>query len=281
VFAVAAVSKLADWAGSRQAVEHFGVPRRVSGLAAVLLSTAELGIAVGLLPSAIYGWAAFGALTLLIIFMVGIGVTLARGQRPECHCFGQLHSAPVGWRTLVRNGVLATVAALVVWQGSADPGASDVAWLLPLSETEIAGLVAIVILAALVALEGWLGLNLLRQQGRLLIRLEALEQATRSDAQGTPLAHAEAVQAPALGLPVGGAAPDFELAAIDGQLVTLEALRAGGKPVVLLFTDPGCGPCSTLHPDIARWQHDHADKFTLALISSGTPKAHRAKASEF
>ena len=51
-----------------------------------------------------------------MLFVVGIGVNLARGRNPECHCFGQLHSAPAGWKTLARTGALAAVAGLLVWQ---------------------------------------------------------------------------------------------------------------------------------------------------------------------
>jgi hypothetical protein len=47
---------------------------------------------------------------LLLLFVVGMGITLLRGPRPACHCFGRLHSAPVGGPTLVRNAVLAIVA---------------------------------------------------------------------------------------------------------------------------------------------------------------------------
>jgi hypothetical protein len=35
------------------------------------------------------------------------------------HCFGQVHSEPADWFTLIRNGIL---AASVVWQGQLDPG---------------------------------------------------------------------------------------------------------------------------------------------------------------
>ncbi len=53
-------------------------------------------------------------MALLSVFVVGITYNLARGRNPECHCFGQLHSAPAGWKTLARNGVLAAVAGFVL-----------------------------------------------------------------------------------------------------------------------------------------------------------------------
>ncbi len=94
---------------------------------------AELAAAVALVPRASAWWGALGALALLLLFVAGIGANLARGKRPDCHCFGQIHSAPAGWQALVRNGVLAAVAALVLWQGREDPGRSAVAWLGDLS----------------------------------------------------------------------------------------------------------------------------------------------------
>jgi hypothetical protein len=58
-------------------------------------------------------WGALVALLLMAFFAAAIGVTLSQGRRPDCHCFGQLHSAPVGWSALARNVVLAAAAAWV------------------------------------------------------------------------------------------------------------------------------------------------------------------------
>jgi hypothetical protein len=67
---------------------------------------AELTCAGALVPGSAATWGGAGALALLAIFIFGIAVNMARGRRPDCHCFGQIHSAPVGWTTLVRNGCL-------------------------------------------------------------------------------------------------------------------------------------------------------------------------------
>jgi hypothetical protein len=64
------------------------------------------------------------------VFAIGISVNLARGRTPDCHCFGQLHSAPAGWKTLARNRVLAVVAGFVLWEGyEGGAGRSALAWL--------------------------------------------------------------------------------------------------------------------------------------------------------
>src|SRR5215210_7850679 len=116
VFLVAGVAKLADRTGSRQAVVDFGLPKFLAAPLGVLLPLAELAVAVALIPASTAWWGALGALALLLLFVAGIGVNLARGRKPDCHCFGQLHSAPAGWSTLLRNGALAAVAALILWQ---------------------------------------------------------------------------------------------------------------------------------------------------------------------
>jgi peroxiredoxin len=278
VFLVAGLAKLADRAGTRRGVEDFGVPPRLVSPAALLLPLSELAVAVALMPTATAWWGAVGALVLLLVFVAAIGVNLARGRRPDCHCFGQVYSRPVGPMTLARNGALAAVAAFVVWQGFDSPGRSAVAWLGDMSAAEAAALTgAVVGLTLLAALVGLL-LNLMRQHGRLLVRIEALEQSLAAD--GMPIAPQEASPAPQPGLPVGSPAPPFTLQGLHGETLTLDALRAPGKPVLLLLTDPNCGPCNVLLPDIGRWQREHAGELTVAVISRGSVDANRAKSSE-
>src|ERR687893_1767142 len=141
VFLVAGVAKLVDRAGSRQAVVDFGVPAALASTLGILLPLTELAVAAALIPTSTAWWGAVGALVLLLLFVVGIGVNLARGRKPECHCFGQLHSEPAGWNTLVRNGILAAVAGFVVWQGYDGAGLSAVAWLAGLSTAQVVSLV--------------------------------------------------------------------------------------------------------------------------------------------
>jgi peroxiredoxin len=49
---------------------------------------------------------------------------------------------------------------------------------------------------------------------------------------------------------------------------------------MLLFTDPGCGPCNAMLPEVGSWQEEHAQKLTLALISRGEVEENKTKASE-
>src|SRR5258708_29162206 len=175
VFVVAGLAKLGDRAGSRQALVDFGVPARLAHLLAVLLPLAELAVAVALIPTASAWWGALGALALLVLFITAIGYNLARGRTPDCHCFGQLHSAPAGWSTLVRNVILAAVAGFVVGLGRTNAGASAIGWLGTLAIAQRIELIFGALVVALLVIEGWVVIQMLRQQGYLLLRLEVLE----------------------------------------------------------------------------------------------------------
>jgi methylamine dehydrogenase accessory protein MauD len=266
VFSVAGVTKLSDRAGSKQALVDFGLPASLAAPLGVLLPLAELAVAAALIPTSTAWWGAVGALVLLLLFIIGISANLARGRKPECHCFGQLHSEPAGWKTLVRNGVLAAVAGFVVWRGYSGAGPSAVGWLAGLSTAQLLGLGVSVALVGTVAAQWWFLLSLLKQNGRLSMRLEALED--------------RLLEEPPARLPLGDTAPDFELPNLQGQKLTLDALRALGKPVLLLFTDPNCGPCTAMFSDVGRWQDEYAKKLTVALVSRGKPEEHAVSASE-
>lgn len=277
VFAVAGAAKLADRRGSIESMRNFGVPVPLVKPLGIGVPAAELAVAIALIPTATARWGALGALILLLAFMIGIGTNLARGNHPDCHCFGQLHSSPAGWPTLVRNGLLAALAAVILWRGWDDSGTSTVAWLGDVSAVEGIALGTGVTALALLAAVGWTLIQLVGQNGRLLLRLDALEQAVASGAPITPPAPAKARGA---GLPIGSVAPGFSLPGLHGETMTLDALRATGKPLLLVFTDPNCGPCNALLPDLGRWQHDHADVLTVTTLSRGTAEANRAKTLE-
>src|SRR3712207_2514851 len=155
VFAVAGAAKLADREGSRRAIVDFGMPSALAAPLGLLLPLGELVVAATLLPASTAWWGALGALALLSVFVVGISVNLARGRKPDCHCFGQLHSAPAGWKTLARNGALAAVAGFVLWESYDGAGPSAVAWLGALSTLQQLGLLGGVLVLALLAGQWW------------------------------------------------------------------------------------------------------------------------------
>jgi peroxiredoxin len=122
--------------------------------------------------------------------------------------------------------------------------------------------------------------QILRQQGRILLRLDDFELRLGVARSSDVVPGGPSTSAAPAGLPVGSVAPGFSLERLHGGALTLDTLLAGNKPVLLLFTDPKCGPCQLLIPDIARWQREHARMLTIALISEGSAHDNRAKSSE-
>src|ERR1700693_1325189 len=137
VFGIAGISKFADPTGSKKSLVDFGVPRFLVGPLALLLPLLELSCAFALVPASSAWWGASGVLVMLLFFIAAISLTLVRGRRPDCHCFGQLHSSPIGWKTVVRNLVLVAIASLLVWQPER-AGGSLLVWLSGLDRFESA-----------------------------------------------------------------------------------------------------------------------------------------------
>jgi peroxiredoxin/uncharacterized membrane protein YphA (DoxX/SURF4 family) len=141
VFVTAGVAKLADPSGTRRAVADFGVPERFALTISKLLPAAELALAAALVPTATARAGAIAAAALLTLFTAAIAAAIVRGRTPDCHCFGQLHSAPAGRGALIRNACLLALAIFV-----AAGGAGDTATSAPLAATAAA-----VVLAGLAA----------------------------------------------------------------------------------------------------------------------------------
>ena len=93
--------------------------------------------------------------------------------------------------------------------------------------------------------------QLLRQQGRILLRLDGLEKVGAGPVPGLrtrPLSESRIVRD---GLKAGTPAPGFSLPDIHGGTVSLNQFR--GRKVLLVFSDPQCGPCDVLATKLARF----------------------------
>jgi thiol-disulfide isomerase/thioredoxin len=273
-FSVAGITKLADPQGTRQGIRDFGLPTWAIRSVGFAMPLAELAVAALLVPTSTTLWGSSGAVILLLLFIGAISVNLARGRKPSCNCFGQVHSEPIGWSTLIRNCVLAAGASVVFLHGRNGVPLSVVAWTTALSNAESAR-IFIGTCALVIVVQAWLTLYLLRQKRLLMLRLDALERSSQRTGVATPSARESS------GLPIGTPAPAFELQALyRGASLTLDALLVEGRPTVLIFLDPDCGPCLMLLPDILRWDRELASSLTIALISRGSEKANRAKIQE-
>jgi thiol-disulfide isomerase/thioredoxin len=239
-----------------------------------LLPWLEILVAAALLPASSAWYGAVMSFGLLLAFITAIGFNLARGRKPDCHCFGQLHSAPAGWSTLTRNALLAALAGSIVWRGPG--GLNPASWISNLTLGESL-LCAAGTGLALLGGQSFLLVQVLRQQGRLLARLGALDVAPPAF-QSNPV-HVTGASSPA-GRRVGSPAPGFKLDSLDGGKVALQDLLVEGRRIVILFTNPGCGPCRTLLPEIARWQRELAG-LRVVLISEGIASDNEAIANEY
>jgi peroxiredoxin len=122
-----------------------------------------------------------------------------------------------------------------------------------------------------VLLMAWSLLQVLRQHGRLLLRVEALEAHIGADEAPRP--------AELAGLPPATPFPPFLLPSLDNGEVALEQFR--GERVLLVHWSPDCGYCREIAPDLARLQKRLRKRKTeLVLVSYGSPEANRTLVAE-
>lgn len=122
-----------------------------------------------------------------------------------------------------------------------------------------------------VALGAWLVWQLMAQNGRIVLRLEAIE---------ARLAHLSRGQAESSGLAPGSPAPDFELADLSGARRKLDEFR--GKRLLLTFFHPLCGYCNELAPDLAELSLGGSEADPLpVVVSGGSAEENGAVVEEF
>jgi peroxiredoxin len=81
------------------------------------------------------------------------------------------------------------------------------------------------------------------------------------------------------GLKAGTRAPDFRLPDLQGRLVSLEEYR--GRRVLLVFSDPQCGPCDELAPHLVRLHQEYAnDGMGVILVGRGNAEENHRKAEQ-
>lgn len=108
VFVVSSVAKSADPARWTGQAAGMGVPAPI----ARLVPYGEAVLAAWLISQWQRSLAASVAIGVLLVFSALVAVRLAQGRRPVCACFGSLSARPIGASTLVRNGLIAAVAAV-------------------------------------------------------------------------------------------------------------------------------------------------------------------------
>lgn len=260
VFGVAAFGKLIDREGSERALSDFGVPKAFVPAFAYLLPTAELAIAVSLLFIEVSWFAAIGAALLFAIFTGGMIYQYAKGNAPDCHCFGQIHSEPVGVPSILRNVAFLAIAAVLIFAGRSNQGLDLVAK----DQNVMQLIIGIAVIGLLVAVVYFLK-KISEQQVQIMRRIELMELVSQ---EGGEVAR-EDVTHPHEGLPIGGHFPDFELSDVNAQTITLSTIKDQKTPTLFFFVSPTCNPCKALLPEIDQWRKELMGKVNFVFVSNG------------
>jgi peroxiredoxin len=159
-----------------------------------------------------------------------------------------------------------------------------------------------------VATGAWLGWQLLRQNGRILLRLDEVEKRLDElefgeeddDPENRFSNHSLAKsKIKRDGLKAGTPAPDFRLPRLDGR-GELSLSDFCGRRVLLVFSSPQCGPCNALAPELEKFHRakhrtssplpsppaeekesaDSGAPVEVVMITKGEPKENRAKVKE-
>ena len=122
-----------------------------------------------------------------------------------------------------------------------------------------------------------MGFQLVKQHGKTLLRLEALEEQLAGLVAGS--AGAARTNAAPRGLAPGTTAPEFELADLSGKSHTLAEMR--GNPVLLISFSPQCGYCVQMGADLAALPVDGRDGAPIPLvITTGEAEQNRKLVEE-
>lgn len=246
IFGVAGISKLLDQQGTRRVFTEFHVPRFAVGPAALLLPILEIMTAAALLISFSVVWGAFGVVVLSTMFVVVVGLSFARGRRPDCFCFGEFFSGPIGWPTLVRNLALLFLGCVVLSQETGGSIWDQLAIRTERSPAEFALTILSLFLAVM------LGITYLRYKA-LSNRFNLVLFPDQ-----TP------------GLSIGDESPAVSLPNLAGENIELASFFNGEKPMLLVFLNFVCAACDEVVPDIEKWQRQFASGVVILAIMSGT-----------
>jgi len=114
-----------------------------------------------------------------------------------------------------------------------------------------------------------------------IVRLHEKEApaAERARAAGLPVRDIGTSRLRRDGLEAGTPAPDFRLPDLQGNEQSLSEYR--GRRVLLVFSDPNCGPCDSLAPHLVSLdERGRSDNLRVLMVSRGDAESNRAKARQ-
>jgi peroxiredoxin len=134
-----------------------------------------------------------------------------------------------------------------------------------------------ILLLLLILISLWIGFyQIVKQQGRILLRLDQLEQNAQAAGAGLEKHGEEAEPA---GLPLQSDFPAFKLPDLAGRPVALEAFR--GKRVLLVHWNFECGFCDSIAAELGRLETSfEKQNVQLVLLAYGDARSNQEQAAE-
>jgi len=134
-----------------------------------------------------------------------------------------------------------------------------------------------IMLLLLILISLWIGFyQIVKQQGRVLLRLDQLEQHAQAAGVGLEKPGEEAEPA---GLPLQSDFPAFKFPDLAGRPVALEAFR--GKRVLLVHWNFECGFCDSIAAELGRLETSfEKQNVQLVLLAYGDSRSNQEQAAE-
>jgi hypothetical protein len=266
LFATAGCSKWLELAATRRLLRDFGVSSYLAGILGVMLAGGESLIALAMLPSCSTAFGAVGALVTSTTFAAGLAVQLLRGHHPGCFCFGYQGGKAISWFTFARNAWVMAVSALLIVAG---PQTQRSRYVTDFSSGTVIDQLAFSVATCTLLF----GLTLLKPLLRRYLELVKRRWAPRPARalRGSGLIWKEPSDSGVTALTVGRI-PSLVLRDTTGMSVGLRSVIRGKGPVVLVFTQPGCGPCADLRAALPNWTRDNGIRACVIMISRNCSK---------
>lgn len=240
---VSGLAKIGDPRATEDAMRSLRMPARpLHRLGSLLLAPGELVLAVGLWLPNVPLQVAFAAATLalMLAYLVIIVRALGFDEPVHCSCFGTLGSPNVSGASALRNTTLTLlgIAGVVSAATGATAAAVLTAWPLLLAWALALGVAVLLTAFTLGGTES----------------SEAAPTAGSGDeAEGDELDYVRTPIPPGL------------LRDAAGEIVSLRSFTAG-RAVVLIWANPGCGPCERVLDALPRWRERLAPQVSVHTV---------------
>ncbi|MFC0674725.1 TlpA family protein disulfide reductase [Brachybacterium hainanense] len=274
---VSGLAKLQDRTATVDAMTSLRLPARaLHARAAAALPITEIVLALGIwIPvPVLQGVLATATLALVVSYLVIIARALTFGEAVTCSCFGKLGSPTVSPATLGRNAVLVFLAALALIAAVTGRTAA------------VVRLDGPALLSLALALGLAIGLTLLTLGTSRAATTDPAPAPARGSAHRPRPPHAprsESAQAAPAPEPEDAAdaqeeleyersATPFGMLRPRGQEPITLATLTRERAALLIWLQPGCGPCERVLSAVAGWQEQLGDVMSIRTLFRRDPE---------